>query len=203
MRKKLTSNSLIVVCLFATGLYTNLAAAKWYINQSEGYYKPQEFYNDKFGDFPPNDIDSKLMSNADETKPLQEEKAPTEQGADSSTSTYKPKSDTIPNSSDQNYQQPSYDNYSQQNYNQRYYNRGTNYPPGNNQGSNFSNPMNNNGPGFSGPWNNNGSRFSGPWNNDGSNFSNPMNNNGSGFSMPWGNNRSGFSPWGNNNSRRR
>jgi len=196
MVTKLTSNSLIVVCLFVTGLHTNLASAKWYINQSEGYYKPQEFYNDKFGDFPPKDIDSQIMSNTVEVKPLPEEKAPAPQGKDSST--YTPESYTTPNNSDQNYQQPPYDNYGQQNY----YNRGTNYPPGNayNQGSNvngpwnnngfnFSNPMNNNGSGFSGPWNNNGSNFSGPWNNNGSNFSNPMNNNGSGFSMPWGNNR--------------
>lgn len=196
---KITSNSLVVVCLLATGLHTNLANAKWYVNQSEeGYYKPQEFYNNKFGDFPPKDIDSQIMSNVVETKPLKEEKSPAKQTEDNNTSTYKPEAITTPNTSNQNYQQPYYDNYGQQNYNQRYYNGGSIYPPGNNQGSNFNGPWNNNRSGYTGPWNNNRSNysapwsnnrsgFSGPWNNNGSNFSNPMNNNGSSFSMPWGN----------------
>jgi hypothetical protein len=192
MITKLSSNSLIVFCLLTTGLYTNSATAKWYVNKDEGYYKPQEFYNDKFGDFPPKDIDSKIMNNAAETKSLQKETKPAEQTKSSDTSTYEQESNTTPNSSDQNYQQPPYGNYGQQNYNQNYYNPGAGYPPGNSQGS-----------GFSGPWNNNGSSFSGPWNNNGSNFSGPWNNNGSSFSMPWGNNRSGFSPWGNSNNRRR
>jgi hypothetical protein len=201
MITKSTSNSLLVVCLLTTGLYTDLANAKWYVNQDEGYYKPQEYYNDKFGDFPPKDIDSKIMKNTVEVKPLQKETEPVEQTESNATSTYEPEPNTAPNSSDQNYQQPSYGNYGQQNYNQNYYTPGAGYPPNNTQRSGFSGPWNNNGSNFSNPWNNNGSNFSGPWNNNGSNFTGPWNNNGSSFSMPWGNNGSGFSPWGNNRRR--
>ncbi|MDT8283306.1 MAG: hypothetical protein RQ982_10955 [Gammaproteobacteria bacterium] len=210
MITKSISNSLIVVCLFATGLYVELASAKWYVNDSEGYYKPQEFYNDKFGDFPPKDIDSQIMNSTDETRPPQAEKKPAIQREVSTTSTYQPGPDTI----GQNQQQLPYNNYGQQNYNQGYYNQPPFNNTGNSQRPDFGNPTNSNGFGFSGPWNNNGSNFnnpmnnnrsgfSGPWNNNGSNFSGPWNNNGSNFSMPWGNNGSGFNPWGNNSGRRR
>ena len=216
MRNKTVRNFLTTVALLATTLSATTAFANWYMNQSEGYYKPQEYHNDKYGNFPPADIDEKLFGHlntdaqTEESKPL---------AADIPATSYS--NQTAPPPANQqvqnpaaNYQRPAYGNYNQnRNYaprgNQRY-SRSTNFNgPWDNNQSSFSGPWNDNGSSFSGPWNNNGSSFGGPWNNNGSNFSGPWNNNGSrnnngsSFSMPWGSNngsRSGFNPMGNGGS---
>lgn len=206
MKNRLTRQSLVVISLLMTGLYSHLATATWYVNQSEGYYKPQEYYNDKFGDFPPANIDQTLMRDAGKTPPPQATKPPAPTNNIESAPVNQPPPRMAPNAR-QAYQQPNYNNYNQQNNNQRNYNSrgyGSNYPGGNmpmgNQGFNFDGPWNNQG---NNQGNNRGNNFNGPWN-SGNSFSNPMNNNGSSFSFPWGNNSgSGFSPWGNNNGWRR
>ena len=179
MRNRLTRKFLVVISLLVTCLYSHLATATWYVNQSEGY-------NNRFGDFPPTDIDQTLMRDAGKTPPVQTTKPPATSNNIESASATQPQPRMEPNVR-QAYQQP--------NYNARGYNNGSNYPGGNmpmdNQGFNFNSPWNNQG-------NNRGNNFNGPWN-SGNSFSNPMNNNGSSFSFPWGNsNGSGFSPWGNN-----
>lgn len=174
MRTESVKKGLIVVCLLVTSLSTASVLADWNIDQS---YKPQEFYeNGKFGNFPPTDIDQKLLGQMDAAKELQKDQFRPDSTLDSSGSnqpvpvaTNQQASTSASDCAKQNLQQPVYDNY----------NRSRNTYPQNHQ-------RYNRGTGFSGPWNNNGSNFSGPWNNNGSNVS-----------MPWGDNGSGFNPMGN------
>ena len=186
MKNKLARKCLLAVCLLVTGLSVTPASASWYIHQSEGYYKPQVYHNEKFGDFVPADINEKLFGHLN-TDAEQETSKPQRDNTPASSSTNQavsPGKSQVPKPaatySPQNYRQPTYNRY--------------------NQRRNFTAPGNqryNRNTSFNGPWNN-GSGFSGPWNNRGSNFSGPWNNNGSNFSMPWGsNNGSNFSPWGN------
>ena len=202
------------ICLLVSSLSAAPPAlATWYINdQSEGYYKPQEYHNERFGDFPPADIDQKLFGHLNTENEVEESKSVNDNTSLSTTTSNQPVS-----SSNQQLSNPA-QNYSEQNYQQPAAygsnDRGRNYiSPGlerhirkrnehlsetrNNRGSSFSGPWNNRGSSFSGPWNNRGSSFSGPWNNRGSSFSGPWDNNGSNFSAPWGNNSgSNFNPMG-------
>ena len=188
MRTKSVKKCLMAACLLVNSLSTTPVLSDWNIDRS---YKPQEFYdNNKFGDFPPTDLDQKLLGQlnivnepekgkfrTDNTLNSSARNQPTPRAANRQAST------PTPDCAKQNSRQPAYSNY----------NRGRNpYPQGNqryNRNTNFNGPWNNSGSGFSGPWNNNGSSFSGPWNNNGSNFN-----------MPWGNNGSGFNPMGNGGS---
>jgi len=52
---------LITFCLFAGSLSATPAFAKWYINQSEGFYRAQEYHNENYGDFAPADINERLL----------------------------------------------------------------------------------------------------------------------------------------------
>jgi len=221
MKNRSVRKSLTATCLLVTSLSAAPAFAAWYINQDEGYYKPQEYHNERFGDFPPADIDQKLFAHLNAENKTEEIKPQTNNASLSSTS-----AQPVPggnqqvlspaqNYSEQHSQQPAFGSY----------NRGRNpTSPGmerhiknrdahlnrvrNNRSSSFSGPWNNSRSGFSGPWDNNGSNFSMPWgnnsgnnrgNNNGTNFSGPWNNSRSGFSGPWDNNGSNFSmPWGNN-----
>lgn len=210
MKNRLARKGLMTASLLIGSLAATPALASWYINQSEGYYKPQEYHNEKYGNFPPADIDQKLFSHLNSDDVTEESKPPADNPHVSSNNQAVPPanpqvSNPAPNYPAQDFQRPAYGNYSQnRNYapygNQRN-NRSTNFNgPRNNNRSSFSGPWNNNGSSFSGPWNNNGSSFGGPWNNNGSSFGGPWNNNGSSFSMPWGNNNrsgSGFNPMGN------
>ena len=61
MRNKTVRIFLTTAALLATVLSATTASAAWYVNQSEAYYVPQEYHNEKFGNFPPSDIDEKLF----------------------------------------------------------------------------------------------------------------------------------------------
>jgi len=212
MKNRLTGKILVVTGLLVTALYSQLTAATWYNNQSNGYY------NKDFGNFPPTDLDQTLMRDSIKTTTTQTTETDSQTDNTETTDLQQAQPATVPSippgNSRQTYQQPDYRNRQPQAYQQRRPPRNGSQPttagrPMNNQGFNFSSPFNNrsnnynnNGSGFGGPWNNSGSRFNGPWNN-GSGFSNPMNNNNSSYGMPWGNSGSGFSPWGNNNGPRR
>ena len=54
MRCRLVRKCLPIVCLLASSLYTGLVLADWYGEAS------QQYYNQKFGSFPPLDIDKQL-----------------------------------------------------------------------------------------------------------------------------------------------
>jgi hypothetical protein len=187
MKKKSARKCLLAVCLLMTGSSVTPAFATWDIHQSKGYYEPQEYHNNKFGDFVPADINEKLFGhlNTDATQETSKSQRGNTPASSSTNQAVPPENLKVPKPaatySQQNYWQPSYNRY--------------------NQGRNFTAPGNqryNRNTSFNGPWNNRGTSFSGPWNNRGSNFSGPWNNNGSRFSMPWGNNNgSNFSPWGN------
>ena len=226
MKNRSGRKSFTAVCLLVTSLSATPALAAWYVNQSqsEGYYKPQEYHNERFGDFPPADIDQKLFGHLNTENKTEESKSPTDSTSFSSTI-----NQPLPTSNQQVLNPAQNYNYSEQNAQQPAYsgyNRGRNYTsPGmerhirnreahlnrsrNNRGSSFSGPWNNSKSGFSGPWDNSGSNFSMPWgnnsgNNDGSNFSGPWNNSRSGFSGPWDNNGSNFGmPWGNSKGNNR
>ena len=216
MKDRSISKISTAICLLVTSLSAAPPAlATWYMNnQSEGYYKPQEYHNERFGDFPPADIDQKLFEHLNTENNVEESKSVTDNTSLSTTTSNQPVS-----SSNQQLSNPA-QNYSEQNYQQpaaygsndrgrsftspgleRHIRKRNEYLSGlrNNRGSSFNAPRNNRGSSFSGPWNNRGSSFSGPWNNRGSSFSSPWNNRGSSFSGPWNNNGSSFSaPWGNN-----
>jgi len=68
MKNSSGRKSFTAVCLLVTSLSTTSALAAWYVNQSEGYYKPQEYHNERFGDFPPADIDQKLFGHLNSEK---------------------------------------------------------------------------------------------------------------------------------------
>ena len=217
--------SLMAVCLPVASLSTAPAFATWYVNETDGYYKPQEYHNERFGDFPPADIDQKLFShlnteNEEETIPKSDDASLSSGSNQSVPGSNQQVLNPAQNYTQQYSQQPAYDSYNRgRNFtspglerhiqnrnaflNSQRNNRGSSFSgPWNSRGSSFSGPWDNNGSSFSGPWNNQGSGFSGPWNNSrGSNFGGPRDNNGSNFSMPWGNNRgnnngSNFSPFG-------
>lgn len=182
MKIRLASKTLVITCLLTTGMYSHQATAAWPASQSEAYYVPQLYNNEKYGDFPPVDIDQTLMSNAAKTPAADAEQSPAA-ASNITPDTTQTQLYAAPNNPIQTYQPQNYGNYNQQNYNANRY--GQNYRPGNMQRGNQ------------------GFNFNSPWNNRGNSFSSPMNNNGSSFSFPWGNNGSGFSPWGSNNSWRR
>ena len=200
MKKRLARKGLMAVSLLVASISATPALASWQVNQPESYFKPQQYNNGNYGNFPPADIDEKLFGHLNTGGAQKENQSQTDNAAVAS-SNNQPAPPKIPQTSNpaqgypvQNSQPPAYGNYNQG----RYY-----APPGNqryNRNTNFNGPWNNNRSSLSGPWNNNGSSFGGPWNNNGSNFSGPWNNNGSNFSMPWGNNNgsgSGFNPMGN------
>ena len=175
MRTKPVKRGLMAVCLLVTSLSTVPVLADWNIDQS---YKPEKFYdNGKFGNFPPSDIDQKILRQMDTVNQPKNGQFRPDSTLDSSGSnqpapaaTNLQASTSASDCAKQNLQQAAYDNY----------NRSRNTYPQNQQRYNRSTS-------FSGPWNNNGSNFSGPWNNNGSNVS-----------MPWGgDNGSGFNPMGN------
>jgi hypothetical protein len=176
MKTRSVKKYLMAVCSLVTGLSTVPVLADWNINQS---YKPENFYdNGKFGNFPPSDIDQKLLRQLDTVNQPEKGQFRPDSTLDSSgrnqpapVATNQQASTSASDCAKQNLQQPAYNSY----------NRSRNAYPQNNQRYNRSTS-------FSGPWNNNGSNFSGPWNNNGSNMS-----------MPWGNNESGFNPMGNGN----
>ena len=59
MKTRSVKKHLMVVCSLVTSLSTVPILADWDIDQS---YKAEEFYdNGKFGNFPPTDIDQKLL----------------------------------------------------------------------------------------------------------------------------------------------
>ena len=189
MIKRSSTTGLSLVYLLAAGLSASHAVhADW---SGDKLYKG---YNQRYGDFPPTDIDAQL---SDATKERNLEASKTDKAAKADAAPANPATATAnsmpatttrkpavtPSSqvtATQPLQQPAYGNYYQYGY----------YPPpvmrGYDRRSTFANP-----------WNNNRSSFSGPWNNRGSNFGTPWNNRGSGFRGPWNNNRSGFRPWGN------
>lgn len=218
MKNRSFRKGLTTVSLLVTSLSASPAFAGSYANQSEGYYKQNQYHNDRYGDFPPADIDEKLSAHIN-TGAVEETAKQAPANPQVPANRNPPVSTANPQVANpaqgyplQNSQQPAYGNYYQgRNYapygNQGYnrgYNRNTNFNgPWNNNRSNFSGPWNNNGSSFSGPWNNNRSGFGGPWDNNSTNFSGPWNNNGSSSSMPWGNNNgsgSGFNPMGNGGS---
>jgi len=196
----------IAGCL-STSLYAGISYADW--SQKE----PYGGYNQRYGDFPPVDIDQQLSGNSSNNTTAQSpppqpvantdtnlNQPPATTGAAQPQQQPQPQRQAVQQAVQPVMQQPAYGAYYQNQlpYGAQPYNRGQGFSgPWNNRGSSFSGPWNNNGSSFSGPWNNRGSGFSGPWNNRGSGFGGPWNNNGSSFSAPWNNNRSGFSPWGN------
>jgi len=189
MRNRSVKKCLTTVALLATGLSTTSAFANWYVNQSEGYYKPQEYQNKKYGNFPPANIDEQLFGHLNTGDDAAASKPPAESTPAPSYSKPPPVNQT-PNYATQNPRQQPYGNY----------NRGRNYaPPGGqqqnqqyNRQNNYQNSgQNNRNTNFNGPWNNNQSNFSGPWDNNGSSFSMPFGNNNN-----RGNNGSGFNPMG-------
>ena len=225
MNNKSVRKYLITISILVSGLSATTASANWYVQQSEGYYKPKEYHNERYGDFVPADINQKLFGqkNTDDTPVESKTLTDTAPVEPSYNQTIAPDNQQARNFTQQ-YQQPAYNRYNQsrnytspvessnnqtivpdnqqaqnltQQYQQPAYNR---Y----NQNRNYTPPANrrnSRNTNFNGPWNNNSSSFSGPWNNNkGSNFSGPWNSNGSNFSGPWNNNGSNFSmPWGNNN----
>jgi hypothetical protein len=225
MKGRSVRKSSTAICLLVTSLSAATPAlATWYMNDSEGYYKPQEYHNERFGDFPPADIDQKLFGHLNDEKKAEESKSVTDNTSPYTTTTNQPVSSSnqqvsnpAQNYPEQNFQQPAAygSNDPGRNYmspglerhirtrnahlNELRNKRGSGFSaPWDNSRSSFSGPWNNRGSSFSAPWDNSRSSFSGPWNNRGSSFSGPWDNNGSNFSMPWGNNNSGsnFSPFG-------
>jgi hypothetical protein len=200
MKKTSSRTCLSIVYLLAAGLSASpVVYADW---SGDKLYKG---YNQRYGDFPPTDIDEQLSDATKETnleasktdKAVKEDTAPANPAA--ATANSKPAvAAPAQATGTQPLQQPAYGNY----YQNGYY-----APPGMPQGmrgydrrSAFSNPWNSRGSRFTGPWNNRGSSFGTPWNSRGSGYRGPWNNNGSSFSAPWNNNRSGFRPWGNGGS---
>lgn len=184
MIKRPSTTGLSLVCLLAAGLYASQAVhADW---SGDKLYKG---YNQRYGDFPPTDIDAQL---SEATKERNLEASKTDKSAETNATpadTAAATANSMPAitppaqataTTQPLQQQPAYGNYYQYGY----------YPPpvmrGYDRRSTYANP-----------WNNGRSNFSGPWNNRGSNFGTPWNSRGSGFRGPWNNNRSGFRPWSN------
>ena len=201
MKDRSVRISSTAICLLVTSLSAAPPAlATWYMNnQSEGYYKPQEYHNGRFGDFPPADIDQKLFGHLNTENEVEESK-PLTDNAPLSTDSDQQVSNPAQNYSEQNSQFPA--TYGSNDRRRNFTSPGLERHIRKRNEYLSRQPWNNRGSSFSGPWNNRGSSFSGPWNNNGSSFSGPWNNNGSNFSAPWGNNRgnnkgSNFSPFGN------
>ncbi len=197
-----------IFCLLASSLYASLVPADWYGEQS------QQYYSQKFGNFPPLDIDQQLEESMKADNQL-EQSLSQNISATGSDSGNQSDSYARQENSVQKTQQTDYLSYDQgrsaglhsASQQKKRHNakkkRGSGFSgPWNNKGSGFSGPWSNKGSGFSGPWDDSGSNFSFPWNNNGSGFSSPWDGNGSGFSAPWNNRGSSFSPWGGNRSHR-
>ncbi len=200
---------LITVSMLVLGLTATTVSATWYVNQSEGYYKPKNYHNEKYGDFVPTDIHQKLFGHLNTYSTQEENKtlADTSLVESGNNQTIAPGNQPPGNQQTSNQAQNFTQQYPQPTYNRYNQNRKYASPANgrNNRSTNFNGPWNN-GSSVSGPWNSKGSNFSNPWNSNGSNFSGPWKNNGSNFSMPWGNNRgnnrgnnngSNMSPFGN------
>lgn len=218
MRCRLVRKCLPIVCLLASSFYTGLVLADWYGEES------QQYYSQKFGSFPPLDIDKQLDEGMKTDNQLEQGQLEQDQSQNIS----QPQNIGAINP-DKSLQQSSYptQEYAVQKPPQTNY-PGTNYPntsnlnnyeqesavssrsvkpqnkrhrkPKKKRESGFSDPWSSRGSGFSAPWDNSSSSFSGPWNNRGSGFSGPWDNSDSGFSFPWGDNGSGFStPWDGGN----
>ncbi len=198
MTKQTIRKYTTAVSLLVGGLSVTPAFAQWYVNQSEGhgYYRAQEYHNEKYGDFAPADINEKLLGHLATNNDFDIDKTvkpplSTIPSNKFSATTSPPPATTAPRKFAQN--QPPYvqNNQRQDSYNQaRYYAQ-----QGNQRHTRHTKPQR--------QWHNKQSNFSPPWNNQGANFSSPFNgpwnNPGSNFKMPWGNSKgSNFSmPWGN------
>ncbi len=210
MRNRLVRKCLPIFCLLATSLYANLVLADWYSEPSQNYY------NQKFGSFPPLDIDQQLDESM-KTDNQSEQRQSWNISDTNSDSSNQPDSHPKQEYSAQKPQQTNYLNNDQgrsvssrsdsdcpqkkRRSSTKKKRRSGFSAPWDNSGSSFSGPWNNKGSGFSAPWDDNGSSFSFPWNNKGSGFSTPWDSNGSGFNAPWNNRGSSFGPWGNRNRR--
>ena len=183
MRNKLIVKCLPIVCLLASSLYANLVFAGWSDDQSQGYS------NQRFGNFPPLDIDQQLQDNLRTQERLSTDKLSKESQSQDISASDSYKSDLPDSSYKQNSQMPTYGDNNRDRKVNSYGSKSRNKS------------RNKRRSGLSAPWGNNGSGFSAPWNNRGSSFSAPWDNNGSSFSFPWGNNGSGFSPWDNRRDR--
>lgn len=168
---------LITISILVQGLSATSVSATWYVHQSEAYYKPEQYHNEKYGDFVPADIQKKLFGHliTNNTKVEINTLSDNSPAASSNNQTVTPDNQKIMNQTRkitrQQYQQPANSRYKQnRNYttpeNRRY-----------SRNANFNAPLNNMGPNFSGPRSSNGSSFSGPWNNSGSSLSMPSRNN--------------------------
>lgn len=217
MKKTFISSSLTTFCILVSVISAGTAFAGWNsgdLNQG---------YNQRFGDFPPLDIDQKLNSSTVEDVQLTQNN--TQQAQVQSQATFPNQANTQISNQPANTSAASTQRYvnqtqagvgqpsqqtSQQPASQPVYGNQAN---SNNYQSNYLQPgirpnvqMYNRNPyrrpSFNqagSPWNNR-SGFTGPMNNRGFGFGGPWNNNRSGFSGPWNNRGSGFSmPWGNNN----
>ena len=220
MKNRSNRKSLPIVCFLATGLCTGQVIADWSGDKLYGGY------NQRYGNFPPMDIDKQLSDNSVTDNEPEESLSQTDNAPVSSSSNQPfPTSNQqalnpAQNYSEQNFQQPAYGSYNRgrkstspgrERYNRRSGSGSGFGMPWDNNRSGFSGPWDNRGSGFSAPWDNSrssfggprdnrGSGFSGPWDNNRSSFGGPWDNRGSGFSGPWDNNNSSFSmPWGNNN----
>ena len=188
MNRRSVIKSLQIAGFLTTALYTATSFADW------SQKHPYGGYNQRYGDFPPLDIDQQLSRSDDKNTTEQSQPQPAQSTGANATQPAAT-SNIVQNNATQPVQpaiqQPAYGGYyqNQMPYGARPYSRNTG----------FNGPWNNSRSGFSGPWNNRGSGFSGPWGgrNGGPNFTGPWNNNGSSFTAPWSNDRSGFSPWGN------
>ena len=168
MKRRSVIKSLQIAGYLTTGLYAGISYADW--SQKE----PYGGYNQRYGDFPPVDIDQQLSGNSNEIATVQS--PPPQPVANTDTNVKQQPATAIPAQPQQQVvqqavqptvQQPAYGGYyqNQMPYGAQPYNRGSSFNgPWNNRGSSFSGPWNNNGSSFSGPWNNRGSGFSGPWN---------------------------------------
>lgn len=211
----------MIICLLMSGVYSNMVFAGWSNAQSQGPYA------NKFGDFPPLDIDQQLQDNlATEKKPEKSQsqvaslpRSQSNPSAGSATVDTSNFYQTNTNSQQGNSLQTLPQSNAQ--INGEAINTSTNNAglpkkhhgkpkkkhksgfgfPFDSKGSGFSAPWSNNGSGFSVPWNNRRSSFSGPWDNNRSGFSAPWDSKNSSFSFPWGDNDSGFGPWGDRRHR--
>lgn len=213
MRNSLLKKHLQTALLLLTGLLVNQVSAGWSDASSHG------IYNQRFGDFPPLDIDQQLQDSMNrheaELKEQQSEKKSTG-NTNSTGSTYQTDSAVkqVPIQQDgatKPYQNPAVGGVN----NLQGVNTTVNNSSQKNQGdgkkkkkkkhkkkkSGFDFPWGNNNNGFSFPWSNSGSGFNAPWNNRRSSHDRPWDSRGKQFNPPWDNNNSSFSfPWNDNNN---
>lgn len=163
---------------------------------------PRSYYNQGYGDFPPENIEQQLFENRPKPEPIDPPVTTEAEPATQPTTLAAPQPQTNA-STTQQYAQPynpyggygyGTHGYQQPNANQYYGNYG--YDRYRNYGRNrYRNS------GWNAPWDNNNFSFSGPWDNGswggnrGGNNWEPWNNNSSGFSMPWGGDKKGWGFW--------